>query len=108
VHLAHVGLPLVGDPAYGGRQGRVGGEADELNALLHAFHRQALHAQRLTLTHPRSRREISLEAPLPADFEALLAALRADSNAARAGVRGAPASSAAGTPRRRRGKSRSR
>jgi 23S rRNA pseudouridine1911/1915/1917 synthase len=108
VHLAHVGLPLVGDPAYGGRQGRVGGEADELNALLHAFHRQALHAQRLTLTHPRSRREISFEAPLPADFEALLAALRADSNAARAGVRGAPASSAAGTPRRRRGKSRSR
>src|SRR6204780_3011038 len=84
VHLAHAGLPLVGDPAYGGRQGRVGGEADELNALLHAFQRQALHAQRLTLMHPRSTRQISFEAPLPADFEVLLAALRADAGTARA------------------------
>jgi 23S rRNA pseudouridine1911/1915/1917 synthase len=99
VHLAHAGLPLVGDPAYGGRQGRVGGEADELNALLHAFQRQALHAQRLTLMHPRSARQISFEAPLPADFEALLAALRADSKA-RATARGAAP--------RRRGKLRSR
>jgi 23S rRNA pseudouridine1911/1915/1917 synthase len=103
VHLAHAGLPLVGDPAYGGRQGRVGGEADELNALLHAFARQALHAQRLTLTHPRSARAISFEAPPPADFEALLAALRADAGAARSAVR-APAAAS----RRRRGKSRSR
>ena len=103
VHLAHVGLPLVGDPAYGGRQGRVGGEAEELNALLHAFQRQALHAQRLTLTHPRSARAVSFEAPLPVDFERLLAALRADAGAARSAARAPDA-----TSRRRRGKSRSR
>ncbi|HEX2789339.1 MAG TPA: 23S rRNA pseudouridine(1911/1915/1917) synthase RluD [Steroidobacteraceae bacterium] len=82
VHLAHVGLPLVGDPVYGGRQGRVAGDADPLNARLHAFARQALHAQRLTLTHPGSARELSFEAPLPADFQALLAALRAHAGAA--------------------------
>ncbi len=87
VHLAHVGLPVVGDPVYGGRQGRVAGDAADLNRLLHAFQRQALHAQRLTLTHPGTAREIVFEAPLPPDFEALLAALRQDSRDARSAVR---------------------
>jgi 23S rRNA pseudouridine1911/1915/1917 synthase len=85
VHLAHVGLPVVGDPAYGGRQGRVAGDAATLNTLLHEFQRQALHAQRLTLTHPGSGRELVFDAPLPADFEALLAALRQDARDARRG-----------------------
>jgi 23S rRNA pseudouridine1911/1915/1917 synthase len=101
VHLAHVGLPVVGDPVYGGRQGRVAGDAAELNRLLHAFQRQALHAQRLTLTHPRSGREIVFEAALPADLEALLAALRQDSRDARSALRGA-------RPAARRGRGRSR
>ena len=105
VHLAHVGLPLVGDPVYGGRQGRVAGDAAQLNALLHAFARQALHAQRLTLVHPGSARELSFEAPLPADFQALLAQLRAHAGAAGAARRASAAGSARG---RRRGKARSR
>jgi 23S rRNA pseudouridine1911/1915/1917 synthase len=105
VHLAHIGLPLVGDPAYGGRQGRVAGDAEQLNALLHAFARQALHAQRLTLVHPGNARELSFEAPLPADFETLLAALRADAAAAGTARRASVGASARG---RRRGKARSR
>src|SRR5579863_663349 len=105
VHLAHIGLPLVGDPVYGGRQGRVAGDAEQLNALLHAFARQALHAQRLTLAHPDNARELSFEAPLPADFEALLAALRADAAAAATARRPSAGGSARG---RRRGKARSR
>jgi 23S rRNA pseudouridine1911/1915/1917 synthase len=105
VHLAHIGLPLVGDPVYGGRQGRVAGDAEQLNALLHAFARQALHAQRLTLTHPGNARELSFEAPLPQDFEALLAALRADAAAAGTVRRASAGGSARG---RRRGKARSR
>ncbi len=105
VHLAHIGLPLVGDPVYGGRQGRVAGEAEQLNALLHAFARQALHAQRLTLVHPGNARELSFEAPLPQDFQALLAALRADAAAAGAARRASPAGAARG---RRRGKARGR
>jgi 23S rRNA pseudouridine1911/1915/1917 synthase len=86
VHLAHIGLPLVGDPVYGGRQRGLprsaksragGGEASALAAqALRGFHRQALHAQRLTLRHPRTGRTLSFEAPLPADFAALLQALR--------------------------------
>jgi 23S rRNA pseudouridine1911/1915/1917 synthase len=84
VHLAHVGLPLVGDPVYGGRRRLLAGEVAGLNTLLQAFKRQALHAQRLTMTHPGNGRERAFEAPLPADFQTLLAALRQDAREARA------------------------
>jgi 23S rRNA pseudouridine1911/1915/1917 synthase len=40
------------------------------------FHRQALHAFRLGFDHPADEREMQFEAPLPADFEELLARLR--------------------------------
>jgi len=103
VHLAHAGLPLVGDPAYGGRRRQVAGEAAQLNALLHAFARQALHAQRLTLTHPATGRPLRFEAPLPADFQVLLAALREDAGAARGA---AAARGGAPLHGRRRGKAR--
>jgi 23S rRNA pseudouridine1911/1915/1917 synthase len=41
-----------------------------------AFPRQALHAWRLTFTHPDVSRELRFEAPLPADMEDLIARLR--------------------------------
>jgi 23S rRNA pseudouridine1911/1915/1917 synthase len=41
-----------------------------------AFERQALHAQRLSFRHPSSGRRLTVEAPLPKDFEDLLARLR--------------------------------
>ena len=63
VHLAALGHPLVGDPAYGRRGGI-------------AFPRQALHAWRLGLTHPTTREHLQWESALPADFAALLDALR--------------------------------
>ncbi|HTW74063.1 MAG TPA: RluA family pseudouridine synthase [Steroidobacteraceae bacterium] len=115
VHLAHAGLPIVGDPVYGGRQrllpeaaaagagaagaagpagagsartaGTAGaaGAARSANAALRAWHRQALHAQRLQLRHPASGRALRFEAPLPEDFAALLAAL--DEDLRRAGER---------------------
>ncbi len=69
VHLASIGHPLVGDPVYG--RSRCG------DVRLDAFARQALHACRLALIHPETHREMSWEAPLPADFAALLEQLRA-------------------------------
>ena len=40
------------------------------------FERHALHAWRLAFDHPADGRRCEFEAPLPADFEALLARLR--------------------------------
>jgi 23S rRNA pseudouridine1911/1915/1917 synthase len=68
VHLAAIGHPLVGDPVYGGKGGG-------LPAALRLFGRQALHAERLELAHPRDGRRMAWTAPLPDDFAALLAAL---------------------------------
>ncbi len=78
VHLAHIGLALVGDPVYGGRRRLLARAGAPLNERLQAFTRQALHAQRLHLTHPTSGSAMRLEAPLPADFQELLKALRQD------------------------------
>ena len=61
VHFATVGHPLVGDPTYG--------EPHEVLA------RQALHAWRLSLTHPISGEALRVEAAIPADFEHARAAL---------------------------------
>jgi 23S rRNA pseudouridine1911/1915/1917 synthase len=46
-----------------------------LLATLAGFRRQALHAARLALTHPVTGKPVIAEAPLPADFVSLLAAL---------------------------------
>ena len=76
VHLAHLGYPLVGDPLYGGRRQLTAGTSPAARAALAAFRRQALHAARLELQHPSTTRRLTFEAPLPADFTALLEALR--------------------------------
>nr|WP_156894382.1 RluA family pseudouridine synthase [Rhodobacter xanthinilyticus] len=83
VHLAHAGHGLIGDPTYGGRRKlpakAVGAAAAEAAA---AFPRQALHAATLGFLHPVSGEELSFSSPLPADIEALLAALRAGAEGA--------------------------
>jgi 23S rRNA pseudouridine1911/1915/1917 synthase len=81
VHMAHIGFPLVGDPLYGGRLRLPKGAAPELLAALQGFRRQALHARSLGLLHPRSGDAISWDSELPADLQALLAALASDANA---------------------------
>lgn len=76
VHLAHRGTPVVGDPVYGGRGGLPAGLSASAREALGAFRRQALHARRLAFTHPGTGASLAFEAPLPADFAALLEALR--------------------------------
>ena len=65
VHLDAIGHPLVGDAVYGRKRSSSG----HLR-----FERQALHAEKLVLTHPATRRRRSWRAPLPDDFRELLAA----------------------------------
>jgi 23S rRNA pseudouridine1911/1915/1917 synthase len=66
VHFAHIQHPLVGDPVYGRGKGA--------GAL--KFHRQALHALQLTLSHPRTGKILSWSSPLPDDIRELLEKLR--------------------------------
>ena len=82
LHLSHTGYPLVGDAVYGGRLVIPKGAAPALATALREFRRQALHAAKLTFPHPDDGRAVEVKAPPPADFLALIAALRRDRNAA--------------------------
>jgi 23S rRNA pseudouridine1911/1915/1917 synthase len=82
VHLAHIGYPIVGDPVYGGRKRVPKGATPALLAALDVFKRQALHAARLSFTHPKSGKAVAYEAPLPKDLSGLLTALEKDATEA--------------------------
>ncbi|MGH8225076.1 MAG: 23S rRNA pseudouridine(1911/1915/1917) synthase RluD [Gammaproteobacteria bacterium] len=78
VHLAHRGMPVVGDPVYGGRSGAPAGLSESARTALHDFRRQALHARRLAFAHPKTGESLDFEVPLPTDFAALLDVLRGE------------------------------
>jgi 23S rRNA pseudouridine1911/1915/1917 synthase len=59
VHLAAIGLPVVGDSVYG--------VADQ------ELKRQFLHAWRLAFPHPLTAEAVEVESPLPAELQAALA-----------------------------------
>lgn len=81
VHLAAKGWPIAGDPIYGSLSIRLTAFAEASavkkadstpeQAMARRFPRQALHAWRMTFRQPRTGRELSIEAPLPADMKAL-------------------------------------
>ena len=73
VHLAWRGLPVIGDPAYGGgltpaRRRSLG--ADGADAVA-ALGRQALHAHRLGFRHPASGEELVFQSDLPNELKLL-------------------------------------
>jgi 23S rRNA pseudouridine1911/1915/1917 synthase len=70
VHMASIGHPLLGDPAYG----RYGKRLQELLKSLN-FHRQALHAAVLGFTHPITKHRLSFQSEIPADMQELFTAL---------------------------------
>lgn len=55
VHLAYIRHPVLGDPVYGRRSPLIA--------------RPALHAESLTLRHPRTQKLMTWHSPPPADFE---------------------------------------
>jgi 23S rRNA pseudouridine1911/1915/1917 synthase len=61
VHMAYLGHPLLGDDLYGGTREQIA--------------RQALHACRLSFTHPMTSQAICIEAPLPADMQRIVSTL---------------------------------
>lgn len=64
-HFAYLDHPLLGDPVYNPAFGK---NPPPLADLLHG---QALHAGRLTFTHPKTGEKLHFEVPLPKDLEAL-------------------------------------
>jgi 23S rRNA pseudouridine1911/1915/1917 synthase len=75
VHLAAINHPVLGDATYGGGVSRLAGNP-KLASLKPLVHRQLLHAWRLGVTHPRTGEKLEWEAPLPADFQAMLERLQ--------------------------------
>ena len=79
VHLAYIGHPVVADVVYGRRDAIylsdiTGDERRTDEEPL--MDRQALHARRLTVHHPMLNKDMTFEAPIPADMAALIKALQ--------------------------------
>ena len=75
VHMAHLGFPLLGDPLYGRRLHGLIDLDDDAAELVAQFPRQALHAERLSLVHPRTGETCTWQSPWPDDFAGLVEAL---------------------------------
>lgn len=79
VHLTSIGLPILADKLYSGRDqitlGDLAGPTHPESARV-LINRQALHAHTLSFQHPVSGETIALEAALPADMAQTLEALR--------------------------------
>lgn len=73
VHMHSIGHPLVGDPVYGGKPRKT---REIIGQILLNFPRQALHAQKLSLTHPQTEQVIQWEAGVPDDMDNLLQMIR--------------------------------
>lgn len=67
VHLSAIGHPIVGDSLYGGVHRRVPHPLKAVTRLARPF----LHAERLVITHPRTKERMEFTAPIPADLEAI-------------------------------------
>ncbi len=71
VHMAYKQLPLVGDRVYGGRIKYPPHSSDELIQALGNFKRQALHAKKLGLEHPKTKQWLSWQVEVPMDMQNL-------------------------------------
>jgi 23S rRNA pseudouridine1911/1915/1917 synthase len=77
VHLAHKGVPVLGDPLYNSAAGTLNripvNLRKKMNELLvNHLQRQALHAWKLQFDHPVTGQPLAFTAPLPEDFIYLL------------------------------------
>lgn len=80
VHMRHLGHPLFNDARYGGDKVLRGVPSATyrrfIDGCFEACPRQALHARTLGFIHPKTGEELFFTAPLPEDFEVLLARWR--------------------------------
>ena len=74
VHMAYTGHALLGDEVYATSKTVFEKHHPQL------FDGQALHAKRLTLTHPRTRERMSFECELPDNFKKIIKILREEAD----------------------------
>jgi 23S rRNA pseudouridine1911/1915/1917 synthase len=76
VHMAHLGVPILGDSIYGaGFRSKARAAPEMLAAALEGLSRQALHAAHLQFEHPGTGKLLVFESPLPLDIARLCIAL---------------------------------
>ena len=63
---------------YGGRLKIPAGASDKLKEVLRGFRRQALHALKLSLVHPKTGKRAQWLSPVPEDMSKLMEALAQD------------------------------
>ncbi len=78
VHMASLGLPLVGDPTYGGRLKIPKKMMPEFIEILRNYKHQALHAGQLSLTHPKTGKQMKWKVTMPDIMLDLVDMLRDD------------------------------
>lgn len=73
VHMAHLGHPLIGDPVYLRRRPAAAKLLEQpLREAALDFSRQALHAEKLGITHPLTGKSLIFQVAPPEDFTNLL------------------------------------
>jgi 23S rRNA pseudouridine1911/1915/1917 synthase len=75
VHAAALKAPILGDPLYRPPRELPGRFSPEIRAAARQLKRQMLHARLLGFTHPRSGQRLVFTAPVPQDFQEMLALL---------------------------------
>ena len=81
VHFSYIGYGLIGDQVYMPRVRLPAGSSELLADTLRGFKRQALHAAKLGLVHPKTGEDMMFEAPWPEDFAQLVDVLRTENKA---------------------------
>lgn len=76
VHLAELGFPILRDTLYGSTRRDQKSPAPGVRKAAALLGHQALHASHLAFDHPTTGERVEVEAPLPPEFEAALAALK--------------------------------
>ncbi len=75
VHCKSMGHPVVGDSTYNGRVKRLKAlsvrDRKWGTRILEVMRRQALHAYQISFNHPDTQKWMSLQAPVPKDFQKL-------------------------------------
>ena len=76
VHMSFKGNPILGDKSYGKNKKKFKNIDAAIEKKIGNFNRQALHAKSLGFIHPKTGKEIFLEAKKPKDLDILIKSLK--------------------------------